>query len=128
MVGGSSAAETPQSTVSAHATRRIVNLLSDTDSDVSLSLLATGDDCLDLMRLNVKQLKHVAKKLNSSNDEEFSMPKSGARKAVWANAIADFFRRPADNHSVGATAKRGNTAVTTARSSSSKSTPKKPAA
>lgn len=129
MVGGISAAETSQSTVSAHATRRIVNLLSDTDSDVSLSLLATGDDCLDLMRLNVKQLKHVAKKLNSSsNDEEFSMPKSGARKAVWANAIADFFRRPADNHSVGGTAKRGNTAVTTARSSSSKSTPKKPAA
>lgn len=125
MVGGSSAAETSQSTVSAHATRRIVNLLSDTDSDVSLSLLATGDDCLDLMRLNVKQLKHVAKKLNSSsNDEEFSMPKSGARKAVWANAIADFFRSPADNHSVGVTAKRGNTAVTTARSSSSKSTPK----
>jgi hypothetical protein len=129
MVGGSSAAETSQSTVSAHATRRIVNLLSDTDSDISLSLLATGDDCLDLMRLNVKQLKNVAKKLNSSNDDEFSMPKSGARKAVWVNAIADFFRRPTDSHSVGVTvAKRGNTAVTTARSSSSKSTPKKPAA
>lgn len=124
MVGGSSSAETSQSTVSAHATRRIVNLLSDTDSDVSLSLLAAGDDCLDLMRLNVKQLKNLAKKLNSSNDEEFSMPKSGTRKAVWANAIADFFRRPADNHSVGVTAERGNTAV----SSSSKSIPKQPAA
>lgn len=133
-VGISSSANVPppstHSIVSSQAARRIVNIL-DNGSDLSLSLLVSGDDYLDITRLNVKQLKTVAKSLNAS--EEFSMPKSGARKYEWVNAIADFFRQ--SNTSVGAAVCNGTlTAVAKARRSPCKaicqkaSTQRKPAA
>jgi hypothetical protein len=113
--------DSSQSIVSSHAARRIFNILSD-NGDLSLSLLVAGDGCLDLTRLNVKQLKAVAKAMSAS--EEFNMPKSGARKYEWVNAIADFFRQSLHNGvntSNGATVGNGtSTTVAAARRSPSK--------
>lgn len=80
-----------QTIVASHAARLIVDLLNDNVRDASSSIFVSDDDCLDLKRLTVNQLKIVAKKLNAT--EEFRMPRSGARKYEWVDAIADFFFR-----------------------------------
>jgi hypothetical protein len=83
-----------QCVVSSLAARRIFNILRD-NGDFSSSLFVVGDGCLDLTRLNLKQLKAVARAMRAS--EEFNIPKSGARKYEWVNAIADIFRQSPDN-------------------------------
>ena len=82
----------PQSSIlSSNSARRVVNILNQNGFSSTSSLLIDGDCNLDLTRLNVKQLKAVSKTLNMT-EELFNMPKSGARKFEWVNAIADFFR------------------------------------
>eukprot|EP00985_Skeletonema_marinoi_P031455 scaffold37697_cov176-Skeletonema_marinoi.AAC.1 len=86
----------PQSSiVSSLSATRVVNILIQNGFSSS-SLLVDGDGSLDLTRLKLKQLKAVSKSLNTA-EEDFNMPKSGARKIEWVNAIADFFRLSLDN-------------------------------
>ena len=89
-----STAQRQSSIVCAGAMRRIVNILGENDIVLSTSTLLSVDrnGSLDIMLLNLKQLKAVAKTLNASA-EEFNMPKSGAKKFVWVNTIAGFFNR-----------------------------------
>ena len=113
----------PQNSIlSSNSARRVVNILNQNGFSSTSSLLVNGDCNLDLTRLNVKQLKAVSKTLNSI-EEAFNMPKSGARKYEWVNAIADFFRLSLDNGvnnpSVGANI--GKRTPTTAAKSPAKS-------
>lgn len=90
---GSVSFSPPQSSsiLSSTSARRVVNILNQNGFSSTSSLLIDGDCNLDLTRLNVKQLKVVSKSLNMT-EALFNIPKSGARKYEWVNAIADFFR------------------------------------
>jgi len=98
-----------------NSARRVVNILNQNgfSSSSSSSSLVDGDGSLDLTRLNLRQLKAVSKALKTT--EGFIMPKSGARKYEWVNAIADFFQlslhNGVNNTSVGANSCNGTPAA-----------------
>lgn len=119
--GTSSSLIFPQSsTLFSNPARRVANILYQNgfSSSSSPSSLVGGDGSLDLTRLNLRQLKAVSKALKST--EGFNMPKSGARKYEWVNAIAGFFQSSLHNGvnitSVGANEHSGTPTAAAAKS------------
>ncbi len=123
--GTSSSLLSPQSsTLFSNAARRVVDILNQNglSSSSSSSSLVGEDASLDLTRLNLRQLKAVSKALKGT--EDFNMPKSGARKYEWVNAIAGFFQSSlhngVNNTSVGANAYSGTPIAAAAAAAAAK--------